>query len=988
MGTVMDLAIALTLKDALTGQIGRIINSFRQMEGVTDEVRAKLDSLNNIAITGGILAGAGVAGLKTTLDMLSDAVDEAANLESKTLTTTIKAFGQGLAEVTKEERQLMQQVFEDKSLDVSLATHFNSSQIAESMTALIKGGMDMEQVVNGAAEANAYFAQINEILPQAAANGTAKFAAGFGLINEEIMEGMDLVTKYSDATIADALAMQQNIGNAAAVAAAAWKGKDKLEIAEQTIQLVAATKYMAGDEAAAATYTKRFIDEASKFKEGMSSKQIKLMEQAGWLDSQGHSIFIDYDTGMVKDAYELEKILENAAERLSNVEFTNLVDTVFGEQGKRTAMVLAQKGDLDLATIKEKADNQLGIQQQVDIQMDTFNAQKGIFEEAKNTLKATLGKPFLDVGTNFYRGLVSVLTKAADFFRNHPEVVKWAAALATVASSALILIGVLTMLTAGMSALKLVWGIAGKAMLASWGSVMSAILPIVAIVAVLGVLAYTVYKNWDTLGPQFSGIFDRIKLLLDNLGESFRGFGSMLVPILSQIGELITAAVVWTVENAVPYIEIGLDIVIAAFQAAGAVISAAIAVIQFVLNGLSIFWQNWGDTIKIFISGVWEFFVEFTTTKFELISKIIKTVLEYIADLFKIITAIINGDWEQAWKLAQEAFGRFKDNILGIADFIGDKLKGLADKAKNWGSNLIKSFMDGIKGRHDELGKTMQKTSTVVKDYIGVESPTKKGPLMRNHLWGGNLVQSFADGMTNHLRTMEQASQAASKMVKISGSVSYIADKLPDAEVMDKVIQSDVIIDSKINKAAFSAAENTMISSAVWENTNMLHTSHHANTFNTHYQEKISRISAEYLRENHSSIAHDLNESSRYDFSYLNGYSSKLVNNYYSDARKQAVQNYFDDNSYPVSNSRYQAENHQERFHTLNSISVPHRVGSRGNAIEQVTIQIYPNPEHDEMALAQMVKNAVENLLNDRSYPKDNDQDLGLTFSMNGVRSY
>lgn len=988
MGTVMDLAIALTLKDAVTGQIGRIISSFRQMEGVTDEVRAKLDSLNNIAITGGILAGTGIAGLKTTLDMLSDVVDEAANLESKTLTTTIKAFGQGLAEVTKEERQLMQQVFEDKSLDVSLATHFNSSQIAESMTALIKGGMDMEQVVNGAAEANAYFAQINEILPQAAANGTAKFAAGFGLINEEIMEGMDLVTKYSDATIADALAMQQNIGNAAAVAAAAWKGKDKLEVAEQTIQLVAATKYMAGDEAAAATYTKRFIDEASKFKEGMSSKQIKLMEQAGWLDSQGHSIFIDYDMGMVKDVYELERILEDAAARLSNVEFTNLVDTVFGEQGKRTAMVLAQKGDLDLGTIKEKADNQLGIQQQVDIQMDTFKAQKGIFEEAKNTLKATLGKPFLDIGTNFYRGLVSILTKAADFFRNHPEVVKWAVALATVASSALILIGVLTMLTAGMSALKLVWGIAGKAMLASWGPVMSAILPIVAIVAVLGLLAYTVYKNWDTLGPQFSGIFDRIKLLLDNLGESFRGFGSMIGPILSRIGELITSAVVWAVENAIPYVEIGLDIVIAAFQAAGAIIGAVVAVIQFVLNGLSIFWQNWGDTIKIFISGVWEFFVGFTMIKFELVVKIIQTALEAIADLFKIITAIINGDWEQAWQLAQEAFGRFKDNILGIADFIGDKLRGLADKAKSWGSNLIQSFMDGIKGRHDELGKTMQKTSTVVKDYIGVESPTKKGPLMRNHLWGANLVQSFADGMTNHLRTMEQASQAASKMVKISGSVSYIADKLPDAEVMDKVIQSDVLIDPKIKKAAFSAAENTMISSAVWENTNRLHTFHHANTFNTHYQEKISRISAEYLRENHSSIAHDLNEASRHDFSYLNGYSSKLVNNYYSDARKQAVQNYFDDNSYMVSNSHYQAENHRERFRALNSISVPHRVGSRGNAIEQVTIQIYPNPEHDEMALAQMVKSAVENLLNDRSYPKDNDQDLGLTFSMNGVRSY
>ena len=300
----MDLAIALTLKDALTGQIGRIINSFRQMEGVTDEVRAKLDSLNNIAITGGILAGAGVAGLKTTLDMLSDAVDEAANLESKISTLGIKAYGQQFAGLSKAERDLMTQDLEELSLDVSLKTEFNSSQIAESMTALAKGGMALEQITNGAAQANAYFAQINEILPQAAANGTVKFAAGFELANEQIMEGMDLVTKYSDATIADALAMQQNIGNAAAVAAAAWKGKDKLEVAEQTIQLVAATKYMAGDEAAAATYTKRFIDEASKFKEGMSSKQIKLMEQAGWLDSQGHSIFIDYDMGMVKDVYE------------------------------------------------------------------------------------------------------------------------------------------------------------------------------------------------------------------------------------------------------------------------------------------------------------------------------------------------------------------------------------------------------------------------------------------------------------------------------------------------------------------------------------------------------------------------------------------------------------------------------------------------------------------------------------------------------------
>ncbi len=37
--------------------------------------------------------------------------------------------------------------------------------------------------------------------------------------------------------------------------------------------------------------------------------------------------------------------------------------------------------------------------------------------------------------------------------------------------------------------------------------------------------------------------------------------------------------------------------------------------------------------------------------------------------------------------------------------------------------------------------------ASIVGDYLKVQSPSRKGELKTNHLWGGNLIQSFADGM-------------------------------------------------------------------------------------------------------------------------------------------------------------------------------------------------------------------------------------------------
>ncbi len=64
-----------------------------------------------------------------------------------------------------------------------------------------------------------------------------------------------------------------------------------------------------------------------------------------------------------------------------------------------------------------------------------------------------------------------------------------------------------------------------------------------------------------------------------------------------------------------------------------------------------------------------------------------------------------------------------------------------------WGGNLIQSFINGMNSQKGALMIAASSLATVIGDYLKVQSPSRKGELKTNHLWGGNLIQSFADGM-------------------------------------------------------------------------------------------------------------------------------------------------------------------------------------------------------------------------------------------------
>ncbi len=916
----MDFAIGLSLVNGISGQISQIVGDFKRLDGVTDEVMKQLSQFKNISITGGLLAGAGIKGLQATLDVLDICVDKAAELQSTSLNLEIKAFGTDLLEQTNlPQIKAEMEELENKAMDISLNTVFNQNEIEQSMISMVKGGMSREMIEGYGAEANANFAQINGVKATSTADATVKFAAGFQLEENQIKDSLDLITKYADASISDALAIQQNIGNTTGSAMSVWKNRDNMQIAEETIQLVAATRYTAQDEASAATYVRNFLDQAGKTT--FTDPQVAMMEKAGWLLEDGKSIFIDYHTGMLKSAAELEKILEDTAESMDAVDFNNLVDAFFGDRGKKTAQALAQKGGAtDLATLKAGANKQLGIDEQVARQMETAAAQMGILNEAIDTLKATVGKPFLEPIAKILKVINPQLAVFAKYLKQHPEVVKFMTAIAAGASAFLVLAGGIMLAIGLVGSFKLIWAKAGAQIVAHFVPILSMFGVVTAVIAGIAGLAFVVYRHWGTFQPKFASIWENIKQILASAKQSFLNFANNVKPIISGILEVLevvafaVALVVLPVINAALMVLAGIlnGNVVQAFQNAwnsmgifsqilflgvsalliykGVMLAVSIAtkiwtIVQGVLNivlaanpvGLVVLaiasliaaviviimyfkefteWVQKGwDKLKNFLGFKREHKDELeapidigieqteqvnkitsistitdTSTMTDmgqygvnrneiinpeiivkpsyqldssstevvqqalestgiqnidgtelnpevLINPSYQTDIDSIKEMEEQLKGIgentfdftnmnytmpdMTGDLQEVTNIMQtggmDAGNAFADALSGTGGNVQSAIQSINSIIEStllnkeqmylWGSNLIQSFINGMNSQKVNLMTTAAALAVTIGDYLKVQSPSRKGELKTNHLWGGNLIKSFAEGM-------------------------------------------------------------------------------------------------------------------------------------------------------------------------------------------------------------------------------------------------
>lgn len=645
------------------------------------------------------------------------------------------------------------------------------------------------------------------------------------------------------------------------------------------------------------------------------------MEKAGWLLEDGKSIFIDYHTGMLKSAAELEKILEDTAESMDAVDFNNLVDAFFGDRGKKTAQALAQKGGAtDLATLKAGANKQLGIDEQVAKQMETAAAQMGILNEAIDTLKATVGKPFLEPIAKMLKVINPQLAVFAKYLKQHPEVVKFMTAIAAGASAFLVLAGGIMLAIGLVGSFKLIWAKAGAQIVAHFVPILSTFGVVTAVIAGIAGLAFVVYRHWGTFQPKFASIWENIKQILASAKQSFLNFANNVKPIISGILEVLevvafaVALVVLPVINAALMVLAGIlnGNVVQAFQNAwnsmgifsqilflgvsalliykGVMLAVSIAtkiwtIVQGVLNivlaanpvGLVVLaiasliaaviviimyfkefteWVQKGwDKLKNFLGfkrehkDELEAPIDIGIEQTEQVNKITsistitdtsamtdmgqygvnrneiinpeiivkpsyqldssstevvqqalestgiqnidgtelnpevlinpsyQTDIDSIKEMEEQLKGIgentfdftnmnytmpdMTGDLQEVTNIMQtggmDAGNAFADALSGTGGNVQSAIQSINSIIEStllnkeqmylWGSNLMQSFINGMNSQKVNLMTTAATLAVTIGDYLKVQSPSRKGELKTNHLWGGNLIKSFAEGM-------------------------------------------------------------------------------------------------------------------------------------------------------------------------------------------------------------------------------------------------
>lgn len=716
MTTILDLAINSSIKDVISGQIKSAIEEFKKLKDVSDDTKKSLNDFSNIKLTSDAMIKDSKAWLQFTVDTLKDCVNEAGNFEESMSNLMNKSFGQKLIDpIYKDDIVKVKKDFSDMAMQIGINTKFDSKSIVDSMTALVGGGVEVKDVINGTAKANAYFAQVNKVTAESTAESTAKMKIGFGIAGDEVINVMDCVNQFANATKTNSIDIQKALGDIAETANTVWKGRDKKDITSETTALTSLTIKSTGDTANSANFVKDFFVKANTEISKMSASQAGAMQKADWIDSSGHSIFIDYEKGMLKDIYQIEEILENAKKSMGDAEFAYVLDSVFQDGSKKVAEGLADfEGSLDLSTLNSIGS--LNIATQVEMEMNKFNEVKNTFAESWGNFKKVIGEPFLNSAKDVFNGLAQAIQNVTKYFSNHPEIAKFMGVIAGGVSTFLLIVGSIMSVTSVVGTLKTVMEKVGSKIIGSMGSVLPVFGKVFLVMGAIALIAYTIYKNWDTLSPYFSSIANSVLIILEKLKSGFDTIMGTIKPIIMSVWDCMSAWATLIVTIVVPIISRALksivDFLNGPFKIVWNIVSGILGVIIDLLSGdFKSAWDTISEALGVVVDllngglniafdGIFEVLIIIA----DLLNGGFKIAWDIILGVLTIIGDLLLGDFKSAWDITSEALatitdllnGSFKiawDSTLGGLESISDFLFGGFKSAWDSMSPLAKTFL-------------------------------------------------------------------------------------------------------------------------------------------------------------------------------------------------------------------------------------------------------------------------------------------------------
>lgn len=630
----------------------------------------------------------------------------------------------------------------DKALQLGKDTAFSASESAAAMEELVKAGLSVSDVLNGAADATVALAAAGEVDMATAATIASNAMNQFNLKAEDMANVADKIAGAANASAIDVNDFGQSLTQAGAVANLAGVSFDDLTTA---IGLMGNAGIKGSD---AGTSLKTMLSNLQPTTE----KQINLMKDLGLLTEDGANKFYDAQ-GSLKSLSDVSGILQKSLKGLTDAQKQQALETIFGSDAIRAAAVLADNGSKGFDKMAKSIDK-VKAADVAKARLDNF---KGSLEQLKGSLETVaiqIGTPLM----NALRVVVDALTVLIGKFLDLPAPLQQAIGIfAAVLSGGLLLAAGLLKIKAALIAFRagalLITGPIG--------------LIVAAIAAAVAAFVYF-YKTNEGFRNFVQKAGQAIKEFLGNALERLVPLVKAAIPHLISAGKAVAQWLTTAFEKAWPVIKRFADIIVndvlpAVKDFAGTALKAlgdawaqiqpkikpaidAVAgfattlgsvllpVIKFVGQALIWWYQILLSNILPIVMKVVSFFVSvFGPMIGGIISGIITVftgLLTFLQGLINFVVGVFTGDWGQAWEGIKQIVSGVISVIVGIFQVFWSQvkagfgalwsvLKGAAGAA--WGaikaivSGAIKGLWGFIKGVVGGIRDTMVSAWNAIK---------------------------------------------------------------------------------------------------------------------------------------------------------------------------------------------------------------------------------------------------------------------------------
>jgi TP901 family phage tail tape measure protein len=689
---------------------------------------------------------------------------------------------------------------QDVATKVALDTKFNDAQILDSISLLAENGITSENIIKGAARSAAVMAQATktELIP--ATEVLTGVMHGFSKTLGEQFGGdmekglgrvADIMTNIKLTTGASLTDIGNSMKYAAPIA-------DEFGLKFDEIATAVDVLYRAGIRGSqTGTAMRRLFTSIT----APTDKAAEAMDQLARRVGLTGNMFVTAE-GNVKPMIEIQRLLHDSLDGLSDAQKAQYVHTIFGQYAMQSMMKIAGTSVPEFERLAGMVTKSGSAAKLAGEWAESAEGRWQNFTENIGVAKRQLGTELLEAIKDIIKPLNNFVTA---FTNLDPSVKKVIAVVLAVVGGLATLVGTIGTVVASIGLMNAGLALAGT----SLGAIAAAAAPVIAViaaVAAVGAALYAAYQTnflgfrdlvnsvwtevsskigaavgeiktwWDSMQPSLQAAWTNIEPVVMAIVAAFR---DTLMPILSSVFRTIGDVIAAFWNTAVALFRAGWQVIsgvvefivkllagdwVGAFEGAKkAAVGAFTFVYEFIAGFVRLVGSILGNLLRMLVESFgfnFDAIKAKTSEVFSAIGAAITGAMKTIALVVATTWALMHGDWDGALEGIAALTGTKKETIVAKVRDIINSVKSfftnLPSEMYQFAVNAVQSFINGIEAMIDRVASAASKITSKIADFVGFHSPSREGEGRELMVWGPNFVKGLVEGIESARPLLQQ----------------------------------------------------------------------------------------------------------------------------------------------------------------------------------------------------------------------------------------